>query len=302
MPRPGAVPAVLIDGPSAGQVIYTDPEVSGWYTAKPMAPIEYSPSRDLANWLLPAPTMYRFQWRTAPLVVGGSAEPEWFRLRFGWSEHGEPDEDAIRHHGRTALLEHPELMPAGAILWPSDPADDRPIRILTQGDGPHPGCRDEFQMEQGTGLLRGVCPVCGWRTELVESRRFEELRALTMLHGQAGQAALRELLERGLYSYADYAALMGILGSANRPREAPGAIPEARQGSAAMGEVPTAFADWPEQGSTCAHVCGADPDHQCQAGASVHLTYALPSGGTRSMPMCGPCYQSETAAKETADA
>jgi hypothetical protein len=53
---------------------------------------------------------------------------------------------------------------------------------------------------------------------------------------------------------------------------------------------------------TCAHVCGPDPDHACDARAVTRLAYNLPSGGTRSMPICGPCYESETAAKENVDA
>jgi hypothetical protein len=53
--------------------------------------------------------------------------------------------------------------------------------------------------------------------------------------------------------------------------------------------------DWPEQGSTCAHVCGPDPDHACLARATEYLTYPLPSGGTRRMPVCAPCHASETA-------
>jgi hypothetical protein len=61
-------------------------------------------------------------------------------------------------------------------------------------------------------------------------------------------------------------------------------------------------ANWPSQGDTCAHICGPDPDHRCQAGATTRLTYDLPSGGTRSMPICSPCFESETAAKERADA
>ena len=66
--------------------------------------------------------------------------------------------------------------------------------------------------------------------------------------------------------------------------------------------VEAADADWPAQGSTCAHVCGGGPDHTCDARAATRLTYPLPSGGTRSMPICGPCWESETAPKENAHA
>ncbi len=66
--------------------------------------------------------------------------------------------------------------------------------------------------------------------------------------------------------------------------------------------VEVADADWPAQGSTCAHVCGPGPDHACDARATTRLAYDLPSGGTRSMPICGPCWESETAPKENAHA
>jgi hypothetical protein len=306
MPERGAVPAVLIDGPSAGRLIYVDPGVRAWNMVKPAEPLGVAAYFDLSQ-LWASTTLEFVTYRIeqygvctpCPSMVLGFA---YFHLRVGWSDGDEPDEEALRRHGRRVLAEHPELMPAGAILWPADPADDEPIRILSQGDGPIPGCRDEFQMEPRTRLMRGICPACGWRTESVESRRFEELRALTAAHGRAGQQALTELIQQGLYSYADYAELMGILGWANRPHAAPDAVPETRREAATLDEVPTAFANWPEQGSTCAHICGADPDHQCQARATARLKYPLPSGGTRSMPLCDPCFESETAAKERADA
>ncbi len=54
--------------------------------------------------------------------------------------------------------------------------------------------------------------------------------------------------------------------------------------------------DWAEHGSTCAHVCGPDPDHRCDAKATTALTFTLPSGGVRHLPLCGPCNASEPAA------
>ena len=53
--------------------------------------------------------------------------------------------------------------------------------------------------------------------------------------------------------------------------------------------------DWPQQGSTCAHVCGPDPDHRCDAKAVTTLRHALPSGGVRHLPLCGPCNAAESA-------
>lgn len=65
--------------------------------------------------------------------------------------------------------------------------------------------------------------------------------------------------------------------------------------------ITDADANWPADASRiCAHVCGCD--HECDVRATTSLTYRLPSGGTRSMPICGPCHAAETAAKETANA
>lgn len=58
-------------------------------------------------------------------------------------------------------------------------------------------------------------------------------------------------------------------------------------------------ANWPDDNSNiCAHVCGGDPDHACDVRAATQLTYDLPSGGTRTMPVCRPCFNSEWAAKQ----
>lgn len=58
-------------------------------------------------------------------------------------------------------------------------------------------------------------------------------------------------------------------------------------------------ANWPDEDSNvCAHVCGGDPDHVCDVRAATQLTYGLPSGGTRAMPVCRPCFNSEWAAKQ----
>jgi len=53
-------------------------------------------------------------------------------------------------------------------------------------------------------------------------------------------------------------------------------------------------ADWPAQGATCAHVCGPDPSHTCDARATASVTHPLPSGGKRTLPLCGPCHAAET--------
>ena len=57
---------------------------------------------------------------------------------------------------------------------------------------------------------------------------------------------------------------------------------------------------WPAQGSTCAHVCGGGADHRCEAKATTSLAFTLPSGGTRNLPLCGPCHQAESRTTEAA--
>lgn len=57
-----------------------------------------------------------------------------------------------------------------------------------------------------------------------------------------------------------------------------------------------ADANWPDDNSNvCAHVCGGDAGHVCDVRATERLTYELPSGGRRTMPLCGPCHAAERA-------
>lgn len=305
MPRADGVPTVLIDGPVAGQFLYTDPDAYAWYVRPPIDPREWAAPLDLANWSMPEPVVYRFERRTACLNVRGSAVPAYVMLRIGWSEPGEPNEDAIRRQGRAALLDHPELLPPGAVLWPSDPRDDEPIRITEAGHGPTMRCADHMDYNRD-GEIRGACP-CGWRSEWVPRRRHGEVQALATGHVEAAIAWM--YARSRIVARADFLEMAGLTGGTDgddtlrevlavlnpASRSAPEPAPEA------WGERLTASdANWPAQGQTCAHVCGGDADHTCDAKASTRLTYTLPSGGTRSMPICQPCYQSETSTKETA--
>lgn len=52
---------------------------------------------------------------------------------------------------------------------------------------------------------------------------------------------------------------------------------------------------WPAEAAVCCHVCGPDPGHVCDARATTSITHPLPSGGTRVLPLCGPCRQAESA-------
>jgi hypothetical protein len=315
MPRPVGVPVILVDGPSAGQVIYTDELATAWHVAKPLEAVVCISPLDLGNWTPLQSILYRITEYGITLPTRSRGEPAHFRRRIGWSEGAEPDEILLRCHVRAALLEHPDLMPAGTILWPADPADDQPIRVLETGSGPALQCADHMQMDEATREIRGHCP-CGWRTEFVPSRRYEELRALASAHVEAAILWLRTATAG--VSFADYAAMEGILDEANRRPGFDGIIasmdravypsPSRAEYGASVGQLDwgdplsESDANWPSQGDTCAHICGADPDHRCQARATTRLVYKLPSGGTRSMPICAPCHESETAAKEHADA
>jgi hypothetical protein len=55
----------------------------------------------------------------------------------------------------------------------------------------------------------------------------------------------------------------------------------------------------PHAGSmTCAHICGPDPDHVCDARAVTFLEHANLAGGVTRMPVCGPCGTAEKTATE----
>lgn len=53
---------------------------------------------------------------------------------------------------------------------------------------------------------------------------------------------------------------------------------------------------WPAEAAVCCHVCGPDPGHVCDARATTSITHPLPSGGTRTLPLCAPCRAAENAA------
>jgi hypothetical protein len=120
-------------------------------------------------------------------------------------------------------------------------------------------------------------------------------------------AAMTAYVRLGVVTPAEFLESMGVTDRVDQGSEYDGFITSlagAYAGPALdWGDPLTAQdADWPTQGNTCAHICGAAPDHACDARATTRLKYDLPSGGTRSMPICGPCHASETAAKEDADA
>ncbi len=53
---------------------------------------------------------------------------------------------------------------------------------------------------------------------------------------------------------------------------------------------------WPAPSrAVCAHVCGPDAGHSCEAKAATSLRFTLPSGGIRDLPLCEPCASAENA-------
>lgn len=120
--------------------------------------------------------------------------------------------------------------------------------------------------------------------------------------------AIRPPREAFEYDYADTvyeadAERYLVHASATGRRSSVRLSPDADPASIDWGEpLEESDANWPVQGRVCAHVCGGNADHECDARATEQLTYALPSGGTRTMPICAACNAAEMAAKEHVDA
>ena len=87
-------------------------------------------------------------------------------------------------------------------------------------------------------------------------------------------------------------------GPASRPPAAP--TPTRTSPQDVLRPVQANERDWPrpdssvDYGMTCAHICGGD--HTCEARASTYFSYRIPTGGSRSMPVCRTCHDAETAA------
>ena len=111
----------------------------------------------------------------------------------------------------------------------------------------------------------------------------------------APPAAPRSASPFELASYelaAEYQITPGQVDNLIRAYEATVAFPSAAPAAATDPELEAAK-NWPAQGNVCAHVCGPDPGHVCDARAVTHLTHPLPSGGTRTLPLCRPCANAE---------
>jgi hypothetical protein len=120
------------------------------------------------------------------------------------------------------------------------------------------------------------------------ARVAESMRRL----GEAISGALQPAIA------AERARQEAITIGAPAPAESPGyealrRVVLAMQGA---GPILASDADWDAQGAVCAHVCGGSPDHVCDARATTTIRHPLPSGGTRVLPLCGPCAVAENAA------
>jgi hypothetical protein len=260
-----SAPVVLIDGPCAGQVVHTDPGATMWNVPNP-------PSHDFMRVFDSPELIARMDWYTsyrihrAVLVVGTAPDTfEQIPVRVGWSLGAEPDQVAMWRIAPPALKQL-GILPMDARIMPPPRDPDRPIGILQPGTPPRWNCLwccdATVRMSRDQSHMQGVCR-CGWLTEPVPRRRAGELMDLADTH----RAVTRTRAETEQAVHAERAR-------ASLPNDA----------------------DWLERGSTCSHVCGGDADHRCDAKATTCLAFKLPSGGTRNLPLCAPCAQSEAAA------
>lgn len=101
-----------------------------------------------------------------------------------------------------------------------------------------------------------------------------------------------ENVRRGLMSVEEMRRASGLDGHRrllSLVPETPFAEPDV-QSAADADAVMYSARNWPgnSYGSTCAHVCAGE--HICDVRASVDMTYSLPTGGRRVMPLCNTCY------------
>lgn len=132
----------------------------------------------------------------------------------------------------------------------------------------------------------------------------------TMVSGQVGEdgrlhldGAYRPNIEFDAQALGERMAELGRffrdMGHAMADSLAPAGVAAAsaaRQLAARLDPELEAARHWEAQGRVCCHVCGPDPGHVCDAKAVTTLRHALPSGGVRDLPLCGPCNLAEASA------
>lgn len=155
-----------------------------------------------------------------------------------------------------------------------EPAGDEEITIRPRTAAEEPRSIRLFSDEQNARLNRArVIPMC-------------------MPCQNAAVAVMR--MRQGFVSAADFGATGdGVTDDAPALQAAINAIESAQVN---WGQpLEDSDANWPADNSNvCAHVCGGD--HQCDVRATAQLTYELPSGGLRTMPLCQTCHAAECAA------
>jgi hypothetical protein len=174
----------------------------------------------------------------------------------------------------------------------------------------------EFQIDRATyaelvGRLHG--PVREAAEAL--SRAMEPIAAATETMGSLTERLIasvmnarpepRDLVIELTADTTQFAEALMQMGASRRLAPAPAAsrgptrFDDDRDMSAAV-PLTDADRDWKSYGNTCAHVCGADPGHACDARATTTLKHPLPSGGVRDLPLCSPCAQAEAADSDPA--
>lgn len=284
------MPLILVDGTHAGQVHHIPQDSYAWNVADPYT-FDFR-FRSLTSPYLATSTYTQYRVERCGLyypdsIHGGTRR---LALHLGLSQPGEPDEETLLRLVVPAL-NRLGMMDTALREWlryrlPAERPPDQPIRILCPG-AETLGHDATVRISSDQAAIQGFCS-CGWLTETVaRGRREREVMDLADAHRDQGNAR----------------AVARLLADVERYGEAPGA----RQSTATTGPglppndngyMLASDRDWPADGkaTTCAHVCGADPDHTCDAKAATALTFTLPSGGKRHLPLCGPCHQAETAA------
>jgi hypothetical protein len=173
---------------------------------------------------------------------------------------------------------------------PPEPPDARFPGRVRFGDGPWMPARVEVEALQFPNYIDYTLEPRRPPHELLENceatfdftASAEQLAELARALGQLGRTVSQSL-----------APAFSSLAQAVRP--------VAERIAARLDPELEAARHWPAPTGTqtCAHVCGPDPGHSCDARATTTIRHALPSGGQRTLPLCGPCAAAESAAAST---
>jgi hypothetical protein len=194
-----------------------------------------------------------------------------------------------------------DAVPAGVLRFVYDDGSSAEHRVLAP----------QSLTDWANSLLPPEIAAAGLHWEWVEAGGSvpeflpAEQRATLAAANRHADERIAEWRERMAQSPSGFDGFLASLDSELYP--APLTPAEARHGRTEplyWGEALTpADSNTPHAGSmTCAHICGPDADHVCDARAVTFLEHENLAGGVTRMPICGPCHASEAASKETADA